>query len=114
MQSLRSRDFVTLKFSWQWYFYTITSDGIEYLREYLHIPMDVVPATFAKSPTPASEPSFGRDRLLQGGDGSKFLPYRPPSGVGLSRDGYRGAGFRPEFEGAVQRRGFGRGRGRAM
>ncbi|KAJ2908975.1 40S ribosomal protein S10-A [Coemansia aciculifera] len=48
MQSLTSRGFVKTQFSWQYYYYTLTDEGIEYLREYLNIPQEVFPATFKK------------------------------------------------------------------
>lgn len=32
-QSLTSRGYVATSFSWQWYYYTLTNEGIEYLRE---------------------------------------------------------------------------------
>jgi small subunit ribosomal protein S10e len=33
MQSLTSKGFVKTQFSWQWYYYTLTDEGIDYLRE---------------------------------------------------------------------------------
>jgi small subunit ribosomal protein S10e len=38
MQSLTSRGFVKTSFSWQYYYYILTNEGIEHLREFLHIP----------------------------------------------------------------------------
>ncbi|KAJ2218259.1 hypothetical protein IWW45_009544, partial [Coemansia sp. RSA 485] len=58
MQSLTSRGYVKTLFSWQYYYYTLTDEGIEYLREYLNIPQEVVPATFKKSARTAA-PRFG-------------------------------------------------------
>ncbi|OZJ03716.1 hypothetical protein BZG36_03295 [Bifiguratus adelaidae] len=96
MQSLNSKGFVKTQFSWQYYYYTLTTEGIDYLREYLHLPSEIVPATFKKAARPmgARPPRAGGDR-----------EYRP-----RDRDDYRrkeGAGgdFKPEFRG-----GFGRGR----
>jgi len=34
LQSLTSRGFVKTQFSWQWYYYTLTPEGVEYLREW--------------------------------------------------------------------------------
>lgn len=34
MQSLTSRGLVTTQFSWQWYYYVLTAEGVEYLREW--------------------------------------------------------------------------------
>ena len=33
MQSLTSQGFVKTQFSWQWYYYTLTPEGLDYLRE---------------------------------------------------------------------------------
>lgn len=56
MLSLKSRNFVVEKFNWQWYYYTLTTEGIDYLRSYLHLDSDTVPATHKKEnkvkPTP--------------------------------------------------------------
>jgi small subunit ribosomal protein S10e len=41
MQSLTSKGFVKTQFSWQWYYYVLTPEGVEYLREWC------VPAFFA-------------------------------------------------------------------
>lgn len=57
-QSLNSRGFVNTQFSWQYYYYSLTDKGIEYLREYLHLPQEIVPATF-KKPRPAARPRPG-------------------------------------------------------
>jgi len=59
MQSLRSREVVKEKFNWQYLYYTLTDKGIEYLREYLHVSEDTVPATLKKASKPQPPPSFG-------------------------------------------------------
>ncbi|KAJ5138389.1 uncharacterized protein N7515_003237 [Penicillium bovifimosum] len=48
LQSLDSRGFVKTQFSWQYYYYTLTPEGLDYLREWLHLPAEVVPATHIK------------------------------------------------------------------
>ena len=89
MQSFASRGFVTEKYAWRWQYFTLTDEGIQYLRDYLHIPEEFVPDTLKKSvvKTPA-RPSFRQeesgDRRRTGGD----------------RDGYRaGRGGRGGFRG---------------
>ncbi|KAI8051259.1 Plectin/S10 [Syncephalis plumigaleata] len=52
MQSLTSRGLVKTQFSWQYYYYTLTNEGIDYLREFLHLPTEIVPATFKKTARP--------------------------------------------------------------
>ncbi|CAO3599808.1 unnamed protein product [Absidia cylindrospora] len=92
MQSLTSKGFVKTQFSWQFYYYTLTDEGIDYLREYLNLPTEIVPATMKKAARPAApRRAFGEGR--EGGRG--------PRG---DRDDYRrkeGASgdFKPEFRG---------------
>lgn len=50
LQSLNSRGYVKTQFSWQYYYYTLTDAGVEYLREWLHLPEGIVPATHKKQP----------------------------------------------------------------
>jgi len=103
LQSLRSRGFVKEKFSWQYLYYTLTDEGIEYLREYLHVSADTVPSTLKKASKPQPPPSFGRGRV-EGAEG--------PIDSGRGGRGGRGRG-RGGFDGEGRGRGgFGRGRGR--
>merc|ERR1719240_1436253 len=48
LRSLASRNYLSEVFSWQWHYYTLTNEGIEYLREVLHLPAQVCPSTFTK------------------------------------------------------------------
>jgi len=114
MQSLHSRGYVAQQFNWQWFYYKLTNEGIEYLREYLHVSADTVPATLKKASKPQPPPSFGRFGGDRGGRGGSR---------GGGRDGYRSGprdgdagkesgapgGFRPEFGDRRGRGGFGRG-----
>ncbi|KZT53523.1 hypothetical protein CALCODRAFT_457940 [Calocera cornea HHB12733] len=81
MQSLTSKGYVKTQFSWQWYYYSLTNEGIEYLREVLHLPAEIVPATHKKAARPP-RPAGIRGGREGGGDGA----YRAPRG---DRDGYR-------------------------
>lgn len=45
LQSLHSRGYVRKQYSWTWYYYFLTDAGVAYLRDYLHLPSDVVPDT---------------------------------------------------------------------
>lgn len=62
MQSMESKGYVTSQFSWQYYYYYLTNEGIEYLREYLHLPIDIVPRTFIRSNKPVIRSSRFDDR----------------------------------------------------
>lgn len=84
MKSFVSRGFCKHTFNWQWNYYYLTNTGIEYLRQFLALPADIVPATLKPLPARA-----GRE----GGEGGKDK--------GFSGDA------NPEFAGEG---GFGRGR----
>ena len=100
LQSLTSRGYVKTQFSWQWYYYTLTSEGVEYLREWLHLPAEVVPETHRKAVRPRSA------QARPGGSGEGA--YRAPRGGdrddyrrrddGGKKDGAPGE-FRPQFAG---------------
>ncbi|CCA76395.1 probable 40S ribosomal protein S10 [Serendipita indica DSM 11827] len=77
MQSLTSQGYVKTRFSWQYYYYTLTDEGLEYLRGWLNLPAEIVPATHKKAPRP-QRPATVRP----GGEGA----YRAPRG---DRDEYR-------------------------
>lgn len=116
MQSLHSRNYVSYKFNWQWFYYTLTDEGIEYLREYLHLPADTVPNTLKKSNKVQPAPSFGSGRV-EGESGTIFRPRRAPFGAEEYRGPKAGApsDFTPEYAGPREggaRRGRGGFRGR--
>ena len=70
MQSFKSRELVTELFAWRHYYWFLTDDGIEYLRTYLNLPSEIVPATLKKSTRPL-EKDGGRPPRRDYGD-------RPP------------------------------------
>jgi hypothetical protein len=78
----------------------LTDKGIEYLREYLALPQEIVPATLKKTARPAGErPRPAGDRPPRRFDG----PREGGGGFGRDREGYRSGAPR---EGGG---GFGRG-----
>ncbi|VFQ95307.1 unnamed protein product [Cuscuta campestris] len=122
MQSFKSKEYVRETFAWMHYYWYLTNDGIEFLRTYLNLPSEIVPATLKKSAKPLGRP--------MGPPGDR--PRGPPrfgEGERRDRDGYRGgprgppgeyagekggapADYRPGFNsGAGGRPGFGRGSG---
>mmetsp|Transcript_14524 Transcript_14524/g.41852 ORF Transcript_14524/g.41852 Transcript_14524/m.41852 type:complete len:201 (-) Transcript_14524:212-814(-) len=128
LQSLKSRGYVTERFSWLHFYYFLTNEGIEYLREFLHVPADVVPATLKKSaPRTGRPPGFGGPRGEGGapregggyGRGGDRDSYRGPRRSGPGAEGGEKKGdfppsgdFKPEFRGFGGRGGgFGRGGG---
>ncbi|GAX21567.1 small subunit ribosomal protein S10e [Fistulifera solaris] len=48
MKSLQSRGLVKITFSWQYNYCYLTDEGIEYLRNYLALPAEIVPNTHKK------------------------------------------------------------------
>jgi len=106
MQSFKSKELVTERFAWRHYYWFLTDEGIEHLREVLNLPAEIVPATLKKS-TRALERDVRGDARGGGDRGD-----RPPrgdrfggGGGGGDRGGYRD-GPRPSGGG-----GFGRGAG---
>ena len=49
MQSFKSKEYVRETFAWMHYYWYLTNDGIEFLRTYLNLPSEIVPATLKKS-----------------------------------------------------------------
>uniref|UniRef100_A0A5G2QAN6 Small ribosomal subunit protein eS10 n=1 Tax=Sus scrofa TaxID=9823 RepID=A0A5G2QAN6_PIG len=49
MQSLKSRGYVKEQFIWRHFCWYLTNEGIQYLRDYLHLPPEIVPATLRRS-----------------------------------------------------------------
>lgn len=96
-QSLTSRGYLKTQFSWQWYYYTLTPEGLDYLREWLHLPAEIVPATHIKQ-----QKSHAPPRGMMGGDGER----------GERRFGGRGGrgGERGDREGGYRRRDAGEGK----
>lgn len=89
MTSLKSRGYVRESFAWMWFYWYLTDEGIEYLRDYLHLPAEIIPATLKKLTRPArggpapTGGRFGKDQ--QGGDRPSFKRegnYRKEGGFG--------------------------------
>jgi predicted transcriptional regulator len=61
MQSLTSKGLVKTQFSWQWYYYVLTPEGVEFLREwyamislslFLHFLINSFDSTYNQAPPP--------------------------------------------------------------
>jgi small subunit ribosomal protein S10e len=101
-QSLTSRQFVKTQFSWQHYYYTLTPEGLDYLREWLHLPAEIVPATHIKQ-----QRSHAPPRGMMGGEGDR--PERKTFG-GRGGRGGGDRGDRGDREGGYRRRDAGDGK----
>merc|ERR1712095_129147 len=52
LTSLKSRGYVKEQFAWRHYYWSLTNEGIQYLRDYLHLPPEIVPATLKRQAKP--------------------------------------------------------------
>merc|ERR1719401_1986415 len=86
LRSLCSRAYVTEKFNWQWYYYFLTNEGIDYLREVLHLPAQVFPSTLTKQ-RPTRPALAGAD--AGGGDSGKGWGKGKGKGYGKDEWGAR-------------------------
>ncbi|XP_027169053.1 40S ribosomal protein S10-1-like isoform X2 [Coffea eugenioides] len=91
MQSFKSKEYVRETFVWMHYYWYLTNDGIEFLRTYLNLPSEIVPATLKKSAKSLDRPMGG-----------------PPGG---GEKGGAPTDYQPAFRGSSGRPGFGRGSG---
>ncbi|KAI9190282.1 hypothetical protein H9P43_001715 [Blastocladiella emersonii ATCC 22665] len=94
MQSLESRGYVKSQFSWQYYYYTLTDAGIEFLRNELNIPAEIFPNTFKKAtraPTRTTRPEGERRGPRPTGDREEYR--RSDKKEGATGD------YRPQFRG---------------
>ncbi|KAI1892960.1 hypothetical protein AGOR_G00138880 [Albula goreensis] len=52
MQSLKSCGYVKEQFAWRHFYWYLTNEGIQYLRDFLHLPPEIVPATLRRQMRP--------------------------------------------------------------
>merc|ERR1711892_561539 len=108
LTSLKSRGYVKEQFAWRHYYWYLTNEGIGYLRDYLHLPPEIVPSTLKRQapretrPRASAAPRAGGDKP----EGDRAA-YRGAPGAGeTDKAGAAGPGSAPmEFRG-----GFGRGK----
>jgi len=112
-QSLTSRGYLATQFSWQYYYYTLTPAGLDYLREWLHLPAEIVPATHVKQQRSHAPPRGmlgGDDRERRGGGrgdrGDREGGYRRRFG---DKEGGKEGAAPGSFEPSFNRGGVGRG-----
>lgn len=82
MQSLHSKGYVREQFNWNWYYYFLTNEGVEYLRDYLHLPADIVPATMKKSASEVAAEAAGGEAKGSDGNWGGEGEYRRDGGLG--------------------------------
>ncbi|MCI4374010.1 hypothetical protein PGIGA_G00001140 [Pangasianodon gigas] len=103
MGSLKSRGFVRETFAWRHFYWYLTNEGIVYLRDYLHLPPEIVPTPLQRVRQQAATLSIvqraARVQAVQGP--TSYVP--KPGRVGaesqealLERQGYRHKRMQPE------------------
>ncbi|XP_008430180.1 plectin isoform X6 [Poecilia reticulata] len=60
MGSLKSRGYVRETFAWRHFYWYLTNDGIVYLRDYLHLPAEIIPASLQRVRKPAATLAVAR------------------------------------------------------
>ncbi|GAU98060.1 hypothetical protein RvY_09258 [Ramazzottius varieornatus] len=109
LQSMKSRGYVKEQFAWRHFYWYLTNEGIEYIREYLHLPTEIVPATMK----PKARAETQRAKPLQRAGAYEARPYD-------NRDDYRkteqkkddlglAPGQQMEYRGGAPSSGYGRG-----
>uniref|UniRef100_A0A8C7W3A1 Ribosomal protein S10 n=1 Tax=Oncorhynchus mykiss TaxID=8022 RepID=A0A8C7W3A1_ONCMY len=126
MLSLKSLGYVKEQFAWRHFYWYLTNEGIQYLRDFLHLPPEIVPATLRRQMRP--ETARPRPKGMEGERGERPARFNRDGG---DRDNYRrsaaplirvdkfGTCFADQLSCDVeaypflcfQRGGFGRGRG---
>lgn len=90
LQSMKSRGYVKEQFAWRHYYWYLTNEGIQYLRDYLHLSSQVLPETLKKtemakrSDRPTGDAPFNR-MPREGGFMGQRSQYRPVQNVGFGR-----------------------------
>ncbi|XP_055336694.1 40S ribosomal protein S10-like [Paramacrobiotus metropolitanus] len=109
LQSLKSKGHVKEQFAWRHHYFYLTNQGLDYLRDYLHLPGEIVPATMKQKPqTDARRPRPAPRQDYREGQGyGDRGEYRKAA----EKKGELGPGQEMEFRGGQQSRfsGFGRG-----
>merc|ERR1711881_405766 len=103
-QSLKSRGLVNEQFAWRHYYWSLSNEGIQYLRDFLHLPPEIVPATLKRQAPRETRPRASAAPRAGGvGKEADREAYRK---AGDDKTGAAGPGSAPmQFRG-----GFGRGK----
>ncbi|ELT91016.1 hypothetical protein CAPTEDRAFT_223757, partial [Capitella teleta] len=103
LQSLKSRGLVKEQFAWRHYYWYLTNEGIQYLRDFLHLPPEIVPATLKRQakPDPARpRPKAGEESRRPMGEDRDAYRKRAPGGA--DKKGDAGAGSNTDFQFSVE------------
>ncbi|XP_036607546.1 40S ribosomal protein S10-like [Trichosurus vulpecula] len=103
MQSLKCHGYVKEQFAWRNFYWYLTNEGIQYLRDYLHLPPEIVPATLCRSYPETGRP---RPKGLEGkrpagltqGEADRDTYRRSAALPGVDKKAEAGAGSATEFQ----------------
>nr|ALS05055.1 40S ribosomal protein S10 [Centropages tenuiremis] len=103
---LKSKGFVKEQFAWRHFYWYLTPEGLTYLREYLHLPAEIIPATPKRQAPRETRPNkAAAPRQMKEGDNDRSA-YRRAPGEPSDKAADAGPGAAPlEF-----RAGYGRGK----
>ena len=100
--SLKSRGYVKDQFAWRHFYWSLTNEGVQYLRDCLHLPPEIVPATLKRQAQRETRPHRSAGPRAEAGvaKGTNREAYRK-AGDGGDKAGAAGPGSAPmEFRGA--------------
>ncbi|CAB1353322.1 unnamed protein product [Coregonus sp. 'balchen'] len=84
MLSLKSLGYVKEQFAWRHFYWYLTNEGIQYLRDFLHLPPEIVPATLRRQMRP--DTARPRPKGMEGERGERPARFNRD---GADRDNYR-------------------------
>uniref|UniRef100_A0A8C2LM64 Small ribosomal subunit protein eS10 n=1 Tax=Cricetulus griseus TaxID=10029 RepID=A0A8C2LM64_CRIGR len=106
IQSLKSQGYAKKQLpTWRHFYWYLTNDGIQYLHDYLHLPLEIVPATLPQPKGPKGEQPARFTR----GEKANRDTYRSsvvPPGADKKAEARAGSATESQFRGC-----FGHGRG---
>ena len=78
MRSLVSRKLCKEVFSWQWHYYSLTPEGVKFLRDYFGLPATVIPNTHKaeREEEKVEEGAEGVEGEATATDGERSAPSR--------------------------------------
>uniref|UniRef100_A0A8W8N6N8 Plectin/eS10 N-terminal domain-containing protein n=1 Tax=Magallana gigas TaxID=29159 RepID=A0A8W8N6N8_MAGGI len=99
LTSLKSQGYVREQFSWRHYYWYLTNEGIQYLRDYLHLPAEIVPATLKRQTRPeTARPRPKGPEGPRGAPGAQDRAEYRRAAPGGDKKTESGAGADPSFQ----------------
>ncbi|KAF3691601.1 Plectin [Channa argus] len=107
MGSLKSRGYVKETFAWRHFYWYLTNEGIVYLRDFLHLPAEIVPASLQRVRKPASTLAIAhRAAKVQSVEGpTSYVPKPGRRGEAESEEAER-QGYRHKVMGPRERENY--------